>query len=579
MAHFNPARRDRQTGQRAVRQSKEDGLYLTKEEARCAFNRSRSFISWVQTYMSTSPKSEKEAKKATLGVYRFYKFCDPTFKQPLLSLIENTHEVNEWLESLKKLSIGPSGMQRLLKQLVLYLDWALQDVVDRDKRERLEKVKSIYCRITRRLNGEKKTQSRWHREEENDFDWPSVVDRYNEAQRRAVARCRQLLHKRSSLVEDEVVLVRRSAMLAMVRANALRESAVYGLTVGEANGATWLVERGVRTLFFRVHDHKTGATSGSVEVRLEEEPAELFLLYGEYRRKCLDVKDEDKFFVQGRGKCMTTSLAIELRKLGTSLRLGVIPCPTRLRKAIQTLAPVDTQREREALAGLLHHSPAVATMYYRRQTQKDKQVSRNLLQKVLSAGNSDSTATAECPPRPSLVPYSLDSDSEDSSVEENEVMRDKAQIGDGRGEEPSRAARVETASEFDREEAPQDRLDDSLSDSFSYRPCKATGAPLLSLSAPSPKRMCPEAKLLGHRASGVFSEEAVEFLRREFSSWIEYGMPHNTKKAIEMAITKSGPLLGGRNCRSVYFKLRALEKSKEQRPCCSNDSLPVSSEA
>ena len=56
-------------------------------------------------------------------------------------------------------------------------------------------------------------------------------------------------------------------MIGIVRANALRESAVYGMTIDEAEaGLQNKKENG--EVVIRVHDHKTGRTSGSVEIHL-----------------------------------------------------------------------------------------------------------------------------------------------------------------------------------------------------------------------------------------------------------------------------------------------------------------------
>ena len=193
MAHVNLARRDRHTATTAVKCGRQRGAYLTKEEVRLVSRSLRPFESWLQSFMSTSTKSKAEAKRVTIGVYRFYKFCDPTFKEALLPLIKRTDLVNAWLTALDDMRLGPSGVQSLLKDLILYLDWAEQEGSDRLERETICEVKVIYKRICRRFNREKKAQSRWRREEEDDVDWQAVVDRFNQAHDRALRKCRFLL--------------------------------------------------------------------------------------------------------------------------------------------------------------------------------------------------------------------------------------------------------------------------------------------------------------------------------------------------------------------------------------------------
>ena len=106
-------------------------------------------------------------------------------------------------------------------------------------------------------------------------------------------------------------------------------------------------------------DHKTARTTGAVEVRLERRASALFLLLRSFAKS-----SSGPFFTQN-GHPMTTSLSIELSKLCTSLGVAAMPPPTDLRKAAHTLAEVETQRDREALAGMLHHSTATAATHYR----------------------------------------------------------------------------------------------------------------------------------------------------------------------------------------------------------------------
>ena len=108
-----------------------------------------------------------------------------------------------------------------------------------------------------------------------------------------------------------------------------------------------------------VAEHKTARSTGSVEIRLWRDPASLFF----FLRTA--IADQNGPFFTQNDHGMTTSLSVELSKLSTSVDLPSLPSPTQLRKAAHTLAPVDTQREREALAGLLNHSPATAATHYR----------------------------------------------------------------------------------------------------------------------------------------------------------------------------------------------------------------------
>ena len=393
--HFNPARRDRLTACSAKRAARTNGQYLTDRENKLAMEQSQPFLSWLQSFLSTSQKSFKGASRVVLGLYRFYKFADSDFRKPLPDLVKNTQLVNDWLMSIKDFGIGPSGLQSLVKCLILYLDWLHQQQMADCKREEMEKiegVKAIYARITRRLNKEKKTQVLWHREEEADCRWASIVGAYIEAEARALKRLEPVL-KKPQLNQEEVVFLRRTLMLGMVRANALRESAVYGLTIGEAEeGLRRKTESG--DLEIRVHDHKTGRTSGSVEVKLGPRLADIFKVYIRYRKQSR-AQPNDPFFSQRGSKPMTTSLAIEFKNLAKAVQLSDIPSPTHLRKAVQSLAPVKTQKEREALAGLLHHSPGVAMMHYRRETSIDRQASRQLLSEVLAMGESTSPIIRE----------------------------------------------------------------------------------------------------------------------------------------------------------------------------------------
>ena len=524
MAHVNVARRDRCTAAQAMKACRERGAYLSREEVLMALRSSRRFEAWLQSFMATSTKTKSEAKRVITGVFRFYKFCDPTFQEDLLPLIKSMDSVNAWLVALQEMRLGPSGVQSLLKDLIFYLDWAEQDTLDTSEKERITEVKLIYRRICRRLNREKKAQMRWRREEENDIDWQAVIERFNVAHCRAVRRCSLLLPKRSSLQPEELVLLRRTVMLAMVRTNALRESAVYGLTMGEAGAARW--SKDGRLFFFRVHNHKTGKTSGSVEVRLVKQEAELFLLYSQHRQELGTPKDEDAFFVQGRGSSMSTSLAIEFQKLATTLGLEGIPCPTRLRKAVQSLAPVETLRDREALAQLLHHSPTVAVAHYRRQTAEDKVVSRNLLDHVLTSESSPRTpAGAEEERRPrGLVDYSSDSESD-------------------------------CASESDRKEpnGERGRVDGLRTSETGIGGRSGPEDPGLTQSGKEQR-----SALARRKQRGPFSSDAIRFLRTEFADWLEHGLPHCTKKAIQLALEKGRDVIGDRDYRSVYFKLKAL---------------------
>ena len=304
--------------------------------------------------------------------------------------------------------------------------------------------------------------------------------------------------------------------------------------MGEARAARWS-DDGER-LFFRVHNHKTGKTSGSVEVHLAKLEGQLFFLYAQYRRELGSLKDEDAFFVQGRASSMSTSLAIEFQKLATSLDLDCIPCPTRLRKAIQSLAPVETLRDREALAQLLHHSPAVAVTHYRRRTTEDKVVSRNLLHRVLAA--TDGSEERD-PPKPAeakrwrLVDYSSD---ESGSSSESDGGENHAAESETTGPTvPS-----QTGCWKERQER----------HGLSYR-------------ASVPVQRKPSSKKAERRKCGPFSPEAIVFLRAEFADWLENGMPRTTKKAIERALVKGRELLGGRDYRSVYFKLKALARDED----------------
>ena len=386
--HFNPARRDRLTACSAKKSARTNGQYLTDKETKLALQESGPFMSWLQSFLSTSQKSYKGASRVVQGLYRFYKFADSCFLEPLPDLVKNTPKVNDWLVSLKDLGIGPSGIQSLLKSLILYLDWLQQQqAATRDERASLEDVKAIYTMISRRLNKEKKTQVIWHREEEADCSWSDIVSAYNEAEKRAIERLQPALQKTQMTAED-VVLLRRTLMIGIVRANALRESAVYGMTIGEAEaGLQNKKENGA--VVIRVHDHKTGRTSGSVEIHLGAHLTECFAVYLTCRKE-VKALPNDRFFSQGGSKPMTTSLAIEFKNLSKAVNMSDIPSPTIFRKAVQSLAPVKTQKDREALAGLLHHSPGVAMLHYRRDTAADRQASRHILAQVLAMGKKTS---------------------------------------------------------------------------------------------------------------------------------------------------------------------------------------------
>ena len=83
----------------------------------------------------------------------------------------------------------------------------------------------------------------------------------------------------------------------------------------------------------------------------------------------------DEPFFRQNGHRMTTSLSVEFGKLANTLGCSSLPSATKLRKAAQTLAPVETQREREAMAGLLHHSVTTAATHYRLVGQHSASVS------------------------------------------------------------------------------------------------------------------------------------------------------------------------------------------------------------
>ena len=61
---------------------------------------------------------------------------------------------------------------------------------------------------------------------------------YKDTLARAMTKCEAMLGKHSlgpsAFTPDQVVLIRRTVMLAMVLQNAIRQSAVYGMTVDEA---------------------------------------------------------------------------------------------------------------------------------------------------------------------------------------------------------------------------------------------------------------------------------------------------------------------------------------------------------
>ena len=65
-----------------------------------------------------------------------------------------------------------------------------------------------------------------------------MVAKFADVLSKALAKCEAFMWKHQdhpeAITEQEVVLVRRTVMLSLVRSNLLRESSVYGLTVGEA---------------------------------------------------------------------------------------------------------------------------------------------------------------------------------------------------------------------------------------------------------------------------------------------------------------------------------------------------------
>ena len=68
-----------------------------------------------------------------------------------------------------------------------------------------------------------------------------MVSKFADVLDKALAKCEAFMWKHQdhpyAFTDREVVLVRRTVMLALVRNNLLRESSVYGLTVGEARSS------------------------------------------------------------------------------------------------------------------------------------------------------------------------------------------------------------------------------------------------------------------------------------------------------------------------------------------------------
>ena len=76
---------------------------------------------------------------------------------------------------LKALGMGPSMGQNCTNHLLAYLGWLEQSADNKERREVATRTAQVVRRISVAYNQQRKTQTLWRREEEEERDWTVTV--------------------------------------------------------------------------------------------------------------------------------------------------------------------------------------------------------------------------------------------------------------------------------------------------------------------------------------------------------------------------------------------------------------------
>ena len=84
-------------------------------------------------------------------------------------------QINDWLEHIKILGVGPSAAQTITNHLLAYVGWLEQTATAGETREVFLRTGQVLRRISKSFNLQRSAQTVWRRAEEEEKDWKVSV--------------------------------------------------------------------------------------------------------------------------------------------------------------------------------------------------------------------------------------------------------------------------------------------------------------------------------------------------------------------------------------------------------------------